>query len=397
MPCTGLRFLVVEDEDFQRKALAQLLTTLGAEAVYSAENGQTALQVVWDCDRPIDIVVTDLDMPGMDGMEFIRHLGETGSDASLILTSAVEPGLLDAVANMARAYKVGLLGAVCKPPTAVKLRPLIEAHRSSRPQQRRQDNRFSLAEITQAWADDEFEPWFEPTVDLTTGAVRALSAVPRWHHPKLGTIDAPAFMGSIEARGLNDDFTWLMLRKSALQCRRWHTDGNELRVTVNLTFSALTDVNMASRIQQIARLEGLDPRFMVLTVSERALNTGQARALENLARLRVMGFGLGIDDFGSGPMAVEQLALVAFTEMKIQASLLTGAEGADSGRAGLAVALELASQLKLKAIAAGISSKHEWKLLYEWGCVLGQGSFISPPLKSDAVAFWLNRWRQQRG
>ena len=397
MPCTGLRFLVVEDEDFQRKALAQLLTTLGAEAVYSADNGQTALQVVWDCDRPLDIVVSDLDMPGMDGMEFIRHLGETGSDASLILTSAVEPELLDAVANMARAYKVDLLGAVCKPPTAVKLRPLIESHRSSRPEQRRQDDRFSLAEITQAWADDEFEPWFEPTVELATGVVRALSTVPRWQHPKLGMIDAPAFMGSIEARGLNDDFAWLMLRKSALQCRRWHTQGNELKVTVNLSFSTLTDVNMATRVQQIARLEGLDPRFMVLTVSERALNTGLARALENLARLRVMGFGLGIDDFGSGLMAVEQLALVAFTEMKIDASLVTGADAADSGRAGLAVALELASQLKLKAVAGGIASKHEWNLLYEWGCVLGQGPFISPALRSDAVAFWLSRWRQQRG
>lgn len=397
MPCRKLRFLVVEDHEFQRRALAQLLTTLGAEAVYSAEDGQSALQVIRDPDRQVDIVISDLAMPGMDGMEFIRHLSETGTRVSLILVSAVDRDLLASVGNMAHAYKVKLLGAIGKPATAVKLTPLIELHRSGKHEPENPDPGFSLNEIAEAWTYDEFEPWFEPMVDLATGGVRGMSAVPRWRHPQQGLIKPDRFMASIEARGLNDDFVWLMLQKSAAQCRKWIDQGHELVVSVNLSFNSLTDVNLASRVQQIAQKEGLDPRHMTLGVNEAALHTELARALENLARLRIAGFGLAIDDFGSGPMAVEQLSLVAFTELKIMSSFVTGADCDDTARAGLAVGLELASQLKLKTVAGGIGSKQEWNLLYEWGCGLGQGPFISVPLQSDAVPGWLARWRIQRG
>lgn len=396
MPCRELRFLVVEDQEFQRAALKQLLVTLGAQAVHTAEDGQAGLQVVWDPDRPVDIVVSDIAMPGMDGVEFVRHLGESGASISLILTSAVDPTVLASIANVADAYKVSLLGVISKPVTAAKLARLVELHRSARPGGRSLDAAFSLDEITQAWANDEFEPWFEPKVDLATASIRGFTAVPHWQHATRGLLPASEFMESIRARGLNDDFVWLMLRKSAAQCRKWREQGHDLGVTVNLSFQSLTDVHMAPRVQQIAENEGLDPRFMLLTVTEGALNTEQARALENLARLRVMGFGLGIDEFGSGLMDVEQLSRVAFTELKIKGAFVSLTGSDDTARAGLAVGLELAQQLRLKTVAGGIASKEEWNLVYAWGCALGQGPFISGPLRGDGVLDWLSRWRVER-
>lgn len=391
MPCSGLKFLVVEDHEFQRRALVRILRTLGAEAVHRAEDGRSAFKVLSDPDRPIDIIISDLSMPGMDGMEFVRHLSESGSRVSLILTSALEPNLLASIANMARAYKVNLLGVMSKPPSAVKLVRLVEIHRMGT-EPASLEAQFSLEDIADAWTHNEFEPWFEPKVDLVTGAVRGLHATARWRHPAIGVLEDEAFMPSVRARGLNDDLVWLMLQKSAAHCRQLQLKGFELEVSVSLSLQALTDVNIASRVTQIAQKENLDPRLIVLSVSEKALDTDLAKALENLARLRVDGFGLAIDDFGSGLMAVEQLSLVAFTELKIDSSLVTGAKVDESARAGLAIGIELANQLKLKTVAAGIRSKDEWKLLHEWGCELGQGPFISAPLPSDAVPSWLRSW-----
>lgn len=136
---------------------------------------------------------------------------------------------------------------------------------------------------------------------------------------------------------------------------------------------------------------------MILGVTEAALNTQIAGVLENLARLRLVDFGLCIDDFGAGLMDLEQLSLVAFTELKINSMFVAGSDCDESARAGLAVGLELAHQLKLKTVASGIGSKHEWNLLKQWGCVLGQGPFISAPLRSDAMADWLTRWQSDRG
>jgi EAL domain-containing protein (putative c-di-GMP-specific phosphodiesterase class I)/DNA-binding NarL/FixJ family response regulator len=396
MPCKNLRFLVVEDHEFQRKVLVQLLTMLGAQAVYGAEDGIAALRVMRDPDRPVDIVISDLAMPGMDGMEFVRHLSESGARVSLILTSAVDRTLLASVGSMAQAYKVNLLGVVPKPVTAVKLTPLIEQYRASKPLPSSPTGRYPLEEIARAWSQDEFEPWFEPKVELASGQVKGMSAVPRWQHQQEGMLAGEDFLPSIAARGLNDDFVWMMLRKSAAQCREWSDKGNDVTVSVNVAFDSLTDVDLAARVQQIAQKEGLEPRMLILSVTEAALNTELARALENLARLRVMGFGLGIDDFGSGLMATEQLSRVAFTELKIGDAFVTGSDFDETIRAGLAVSLETASQLKVQSVAGGIRSKEEWNLLHEWGCVLGQGPFISPPLAGSAVSRWLRHWRDAR-
>lgn len=391
MPCTGLRILVVEDHEFQRVALERLLATLGAKAVYSAEDGLTALQIVRDPDRPVDIVITDLSMPGMDGMEFVRHLSESAAPVSLIVLSSVDKNLLASVGNMVVAYKVNLLGSVPKPAAVAKLTPLFELYRSTRPNVPVQEPGFSLGEIEQAWARHEFETWFEPKVDLASGTIRGMSAVPRWRHPTKGMIGPELFMDSMQARGLGDDVAWLMLRTSAVECCKWNALGYPLTVSVNLALASLTEPNLALRIQQICEREGLEPAHMVLTVTEQSLDTGQAKALENLARLRMLGYGLGIEEFGSGRMAVEDLALVNFTELKVVSTYVIGADSDEHVRAGLAIGLDLANRLKLKTIAVGITSQQEWNLLYQWGCDWGQGPIVSRPLQAEEVPDWLQR------
>jgi len=392
MPGSNLRFLVVEDHEFQRHALVQLLRKLGAAAVHTAEDGRAALQVIRDPDRPVDIVVTDLAMPGMDGMEFIRHLSETGAPVSIIITSALETPLLAAIAHMARAYKVRLLGVVGKPAAALKLTPLLEHYRALRGGSGSADSAFGLDEIAEAWTHNEFEPWFTPRVDLQTGTVRAMEATPRWRHPSRGTLAPEDFLPSMAARGLRDDFVWLMLQKAVAQCRTWRQAGLDLLVAAPIAFDTLTDLQMAVRIRQLAQNEGVEPRHLMLGVAEQTLQVDQARALENLARLRMDGFGLAIVDFGSGAMALEQLSQVAFTELKIRSAFVTGVDRDQAARAGLAVALDLAGQLKLRTVAEGIASKDEWQLLHSWGCHLGQGPFIAGAMPADAVPGWCERW-----
>jgi EAL domain-containing protein (putative c-di-GMP-specific phosphodiesterase class I) len=292
---------------------------------------------------------------------------------------------------MARAYKVQLLGVMAKPPTAAKLVPMVELFRSGTPTREGVEDGFELQEIADAWAHDEFEAWLEPRVHLTTGTVRSLDVSPRWRHSARGVLPSEAFLPSIRARGLNDDFVWLMVQKAAAHCHALQQQGHDLTVSVNLALASLNDPKIAPRVQHIVEAAGLLPRHMVLSVSEAALNTDSAKSLENLARLRVLGFGVAVDEFGNGPMEMEQLSLVAFTEMKIKSSFVSGCHSDANARAGLAASLEIGQRLRLKTIASGVSSKDEWALLREWECDFGQGPFISPPLPPADLPGWLAR------
>jgi EAL domain-containing protein (putative c-di-GMP-specific phosphodiesterase class I)/ActR/RegA family two-component response regulator len=391
MPCSNLSFLVVEDHDLQRQILARLLQSLGARGVETAADGASALEVLRDPTRHVDIVISDLSMPGMDGMEFIRNLSETGERVSLIITSALEPSLLASVANMARVYKVRLLGVLPKPPSAAKLMPLVKLHRARLPDDEDPAAVFSFDDISEAWTHDDFEVWFEPRVSLDTGVAKVMQAVPRWKHSARGVLPPDVFMASMRARGLADDFVWLMLQKSLAQCSTWQDSGLDLAVAFSLDFESLTDVNMSVRIRQTALNQGIKPGDVILGVSESALHTDRGKALENLARLRVDGFRLSLDDFGTGSMDVERLGLVAFTDLKVKSSFVTGAHADPSARAGLAIGLEAAKRLKLMTVGDGIASEQEWKLLHDWGCDQGQGTFVSPAMEAGKVGRWVTR------
>jgi EAL domain-containing protein (putative c-di-GMP-specific phosphodiesterase class I)/CheY-like chemotaxis protein len=394
-----LRFLVVEDHDVQRRLLMQILANLGAMSVEGAEDGHAALRILGRSDRPIDIMITDLSMPGMDGMELIRHVSEGGSGVCVILSSALEPKLLASVANMAQAYRVKLLGVMNKPPSAVKLSPIIRQFLARHAPSPEPFELFTFAEIADAFAGDEFEPFFQPTVSLANLQVKGFEAVAHWWHPKLGPIPAEVFLPVLKTYGLGDDLVWTMLRKCAAHCRTWNEAGLQVKVFLKLALGSLTDPHLAGKIERIVVDEGAEPGALVLGIVENAVDVSAARALENMVRLRLHGFHLAIDEFGTGNMGADQLAQVAFNELKISRNLVSMTGGGKPIWGGLAAALDTAEQLKLLAVADGITTPDDWNLLQEWKCHFGQGPLISRPLRAASVSEWLDRWppKPQRG
>jgi CheY-like chemotaxis protein/HPt (histidine-containing phosphotransfer) domain-containing protein len=133
MRVAELRFLAVEDHEFQRDVLLRILAGLGATNVAVAADGREALDIVMAPDARIDIIISDLDMPGMDGVEFIRHLGQAGIPVAIILASALGGLLLDSVETMTKGYGVRILGVIEKPVTPAKLEALIAMHTPAQP------------------------------------------------------------------------------------------------------------------------------------------------------------------------------------------------------------------------------------------------------------------------
>ncbi len=383
-----LHFLVVEDDDFQRRLTVDMLKSLGAMSVSESGNGRQALDIIRGANtRPVNVTLCDLKMPEMDGMEFIRHLGQEGHNGSIVITSALDGKLLSSVARMARMYGIRLLGTIEKPVVLECLRELLKKHDPVKEKLPQANDAvcFTIDEICDGICADQFEPFFQPKVDLKSGRLVGAEALARWIHPKHGVIGPNAFISPLEQSGNIDDLTFLMLRKSALACRSFLESGYPLTVSVNLSLLSLNNSALAEKITQMVRDAGVGTEYIVLEITESAAMTDVALALENLARLCMNGFALSIDDFGTGYSSVQQLTRIAFSELKIDHSFVK--DFTDNAAMGVVVesSIDMAHKLGMKSVAEGVETKEDWDTLRTIGADTAQGYYIAKPM--DLVAF----------
>lgn len=396
MKIDQLHFLVAEDHEFQRKTLMRMLTALGAKHVQEAGDGKAALEIFTDLLNPVDIIISDLEMPGMDGMEFMRHVGEAGIPVSVIIASALDAALISSVETMTTAYGITLLGAIEKPATPDKLASLIQKYAPQKGKVARPAGAaIPLEDIRRGLTAGEFEPFFQPKVHIASGTVTGAEALARWRHPQKGMVAPYAFIGEMENHGLIDQLTWAILEKSARYCRGWMARGlgATVSVSVNLSLKSLGDSDLADRITALVTAQKLEPKCMVLEITETAAMTDIGKALENLARLRMKGFGLSIDDYGTGYSSMQQLSRIPFTELKIDQSFVLSATEKESSRVMLASSLDLAKKLRLKSVAEGVETRAHWEVLKSLGCDIAQGYFVAKPMEAMAFEDWVLEWR----
>jgi EAL domain-containing protein (putative c-di-GMP-specific phosphodiesterase class I) len=194
----------------------------------------------------------------------------------------------------------------------------------------------------------------------------------------------------MEETGLIDELTIEMLGRSAAFCREWRSaSGSDVHVSVNLSIRSLAELQFAERVTDVVRGEGLDPRHVVLEVTESATTTEVGKVLENLSRLRMKGFGLSIDDYGTGYSSMQQLTRIAFTELKVDQSFVANAARQKWARVILESSLDMARKLNITSAGEGVETQQDWDLLGLLGCKLGQGYFIAGPMEAGEFLTWV--------
>jgi EAL domain-containing protein (putative c-di-GMP-specific phosphodiesterase class I)/AmiR/NasT family two-component response regulator len=396
MTLAALQVLVLEDHGFQRRMALRLLAEIGVESTFEAADGGAALALLETLPQPTDVVLVDLDMPGMDGIEFIGHVAQRRLARAVALVSALDPALLNTVQTMARAYGLRVLGSIEKPLTAERLRAVLLTYEDLLQDDDLDEHvDVDLEELRLALSRGEVAAWFQPQVEFGNGRAVAVEALARWRRTDGKLVRPMNFVPLLEREGLAQALTDLMLEQACQWRRRWlDHDGLHLRVCVNISPVTLSDSSAADHYQQIARDHGVDPADVMLEVTESSLMSDAARGLGVLARLRLKGFGLSIDDFGTGYSSLAQLSQIPFTELKIDRGFVSGAHRQPRKRAVIEASLELARKLELQVVAEGVETLEEWQLLAELGCGIAQGHLIAHPVPGEELPAIVARWRR---
>ena len=199
MSLSELQVMVVEDHGFQRRMALRMLGEIGVGSVHDAADGVAALDMLQRLPAPPDVVLVDLDMPGMDGVEFIGHVAQGRLARGIALVSALDPALMAAVQTMARAFGLAVLGSIEKPVTVDKLRTLLTSW-DERLHSDDEDDlvEVSLEEVRTALLHDELVAWFQPQVEFLNGKVIAVEALARWRRPDGHFVRAGHFVPLLE-------------------------------------------------------------------------------------------------------------------------------------------------------------------------------------------------------
>jgi EAL domain-containing protein (putative c-di-GMP-specific phosphodiesterase class I)/FixJ family two-component response regulator len=388
--------LVVEDHDFQRQVALRLLQQLGVGTTLEAADGRGALAVLAQQRQATDVVLVDLDLPHMDGIEFIGHVARERLANAVVVLTALDPALLNTVRIMARASGIRVLGTVEKPLTQAKLAEVIDRY-STTDLLADEEPPPEIDEglLAEALASDSFEAWFQPQVAIGSGFVTGVEALARWHLN--GHAVPPArFIPELERCQLIDALTERILSQACRWQARWHAAGLALGVSVNVSMHNLEDTTTADRYQAIVLEAGVDPHDVTLEITESAMMHEAAQVLNVLARLRLKGFGLSVDDFGTGWSSLSQLAQLPVTELKIDQGFINGATTDARHRAVVEASLELGRKLGLTTVAEGVRNVEEWQMLAELGCTRAQGELIGMAVSGAQLRDAIDKWRRRQ-
>lgn len=396
----GRRVLVVEDSVVQRGYLVGLLRQLDFGEILEAGDGNEALRILERGAAPVFLVLTDLEMPGMDGIELTCQLRERGLTENLIVISARDPRLLEIIESMAcEDASMGLLGTLLKPVQPESLTQLlckagcsgaVRAPTAAPPPQ------ASLDELAAALANNEFLPHFQPKVALANGQVKGVEALARWQHPQRGLLLPAHFIDALEGTQLMADFTVAMVRLVLQRILDWQKAGlPPLTVSVNLCADSLADRVFIERLTAQVMGSGVAPSLLVWEVTETSVMRQLSQALTNMGRLRLMGFGLAMDDFGIGYSSMQQFARCPFTEVKIDRAFVNGASQWPNRYKVLKSALDLGQSLGVATVAEGVETLQDWQLLRDLGCDMAQGYLLSRPMPAEELVGWMRQDRRR--
>lgn len=386
------KVLIVEDSPFQRELLCALLRGFGVQDIQQVDDGAAALAILRDCHVELPLLLVDLEMPGMNGIELLQRLGEERIFSEVVVVSAREEALISTVESMLHAAGVPLLGSLRKPIEGRDLYRLLSQAGQRQDKQGDFERARSLpseAALGSALQRGCIQPYYQPKVHLLSGRVTGYEVLARWLEPG-GVVISPAdFIPLATGSGQLCELTYCLVRQ-AMEHLSSLQDAS-ISIALNVDISLLANRHFADDLIRLVAAARCHPSQVILEVTESALMDDPLVTLASVGRLRLAGFGLSIDDYGTGFSTLRQLSRLPFTELKIDRAFVREAHQNRRARAILYSAIQTGHKLGLPCVAEGVECKDDLFLVELLGCHSGQGYLFARPMPADQLAGWHQR------
>lgn len=395
-----LRVMVLDTHPFQRALAVNALQRLGCTQVLQASTASEALATLESLS--LDVVICDLQMEDMDGLEFIQHAAASGRLGAVLISSRMSSDIRHSVIRIGELLGVEVLGDIAKPFNATAMHSVLKGYvpkvyeefvTSIDPLE------ITREQLKRALVDQQIVPFYQPKFDLLTGEILGVEVLARWKHPFKRVIPPAMFLPAVERFELMDDMLFSLMHQAFGLQRLAATQNIGLKLAFNLHARQLVHSNLSHKIKKILSFHSVSAASVTFELTESGLMDVSAASLENLVRLRMMGCDLSIDDFGAGYSSLQRLCQLPFNEIKLDAEFVREFGADPRCKAVVASTLALGSALGMTVVIEGVENDQTRRELLEIGCSQGQGYWHSHPMAGSDLLRKLTairpaHWRQ---
>lgn len=392
-----LSILLIDDEPFILDLTTRILKKLGYENLSTAADGQSALIRLVTSDKNPDLIICDMNMPGMDGIEFMRRANEARFDGGFILLSGEDQRILESAFEFATAYDLNMLGVLVKPLKPEPMEQLIGKLHTDHAKNPNIPPHISISEqefrrgIRNA-ESEQLVLLVLPKIDMASRKITGVEAMMGWRGVDNKIYGPENFVPLAIELGLYRELSERIYRKAGEQTAIWLAAGLDIKTTVKFSVDFFVDPEFPDFIFSSTKEMNVDPSRIILEVTEGEVVLNSVSCLEAMMRFRMRKFGLSIDDFGSGHTTIAQLTSLPFTEVKINHAFDKGAIDNARARGVLDACVALAKHLQMTIVASGAVGESDWELAEQLGVDYIEGPYCSPPLTVDEFQEFQAGW-----
>jgi EAL domain-containing protein (putative c-di-GMP-specific phosphodiesterase class I) len=378
------RLLIVDDEADICELIADVAEARGFEVKTLTDPAQVESTLL---EFKPQALMLDLMMPGTDGVELLRHMGDSIRGVAVVLMSGHDSRVLNSAKRLGAAHGINVIATQEKPLQIESLRETLDTLKALKKPEGATREEAKAAVAPQAGGMEDITLYYQPIVEMDSGRIRGVESLVRMVRDK-EILTPDRFLNKLDEAGLLA-LTQRVMEIAVQDAAELHKQNFPLAISINMTISTLLDVAVPDRLEELCKKHGLSPEKINVELTEGEAMREVKKVMDVLTRLRLRGFGLAIDDFGTGYSSLRELQRLPFGVMKMdKAFVLDMADNRDSQIIAHAV-IALGHNLSLKVVAEGIESARVWNLLKDHKCDLAQGFFIAKPMPLEALLKWL--------
>ena len=393
----SINCLVVDDSKSILNVMSALLTSLGVSSCQCVSSGADALELIKKQGASYQLIFVDLNMPEMDGMELIRLLSKEGFLGGVVILSQLDTKIIQLASDVLLERRTHLIGCISKPITEEKLLAILKKQRSMNHKTSPDvPDSLTVSQIDAAVTDNRVIPYYQPKVDNQTGEVDSLEILVRISLPdELDAVLAGRFIDTAEKNNLIEPLTLCTLRQVMKDLPMILEEfGEDCRLSLNISALMLNNEKLPLKLVKLLEKNGFSSNNFNIEVTE-SYAVESIDQMETLNRLRIHGFGLALDDYGTGYTNIQQLKSLPYTEIKIDRSLIYNICNDKLSQVVAQALFDIFDELNVSIVTEGVELAADLDYLNALNVPIKlQGFIISRPKEVNSICRWHRSWKK---